>query len=306
MSDITRLGLLGISLLGLGSLFLRPNKTHPNPLPARIKSLGSSAARKTAAKKMIPYIKTLYHAGGLPLSVVAECLDISEEELRSFMGSYASEGLVYLEKSRTKDGQVVEVDQAAYMHIYENRPTKEFLKNLVQEALLKKEDPAVYIANKFPPATPEIVRLWLNGEGILTFLGADYRGSHKAPEASNSPLFDVTLTTYPKNFYDKFQEFIGYDYSSDEWRHFAIAYACRGNPTKDVTIYRAVPEAVNEIHRGDWVTLTKNYAKLHLEHVYGIGRDPGKGKIISKKVCAKELFTAGDSLSEWGYWPEDF
>jgi hypothetical protein len=305
MSDITRLGLLGVSLLGLGSLFLRPSKTHQNPLPTRIKSLGSSAARKTAAKKMIPYIKTLYHAGGLPLSVVAECLDISEEELRSFMGSYASEGLVYLEKSRTKDGQVVEVDQAAYMHTYENRPTNyELLKNLVQEALLKKEDPAVYIANKFPPTTPEIVRLWLNGEGILTFLGADYRGSHKAPDASNSPLFDVTLTTYPKNFYDKPQIYIvGGD---EEWEHLPIVNTCRGNPTKDVTIYRAVPEYVNEIYRGDWVTLTKNYAKLHLELVYGAGRDPGKGKIISKKVCAKELFTAGDSLSEWGYWPEDF
>lgn len=51
-----------------------------------------------------------------------------------------------------------------------------------------------------------------------------------------------------------------------------------------------------EINNGDWVTLTKEYAIEHGESALY-----GKYKIISKVVSAKELFTTGDSIQEWGY-----
>lgn len=54
------------------------------------------------------------------------------------------------------------------------------------------------------------------------------------------------------------------------------------------------------INNGDWVSIVKNYAKEH-------GKDNLKNnyKIISKTVLAKELFTDGNSLLEWGYNKKD-
>jgi hypothetical protein len=50
------------------------------------------------------------------------------------------------------------------------------------------------------------------------------------------------------------------------------------------------------INNGDWVTLSKQYAKEH-----GEGALNGKYKVISKKVPARKLFTDGNSIQEFGY-----
>ena len=50
------------------------------------------------------------------------------------------------------------------------------------------------------------------------------------------------------------------------------------------------------INNGDWVTLSKAYAKEH-----GEGALNGKYKIVSKKVPARKLFTDGNSIQEFGY-----
>lgn len=52
------------------------------------------------------------------------------------------------------------------------------------------------------------------------------------------------------------------------------------------------------INAGDWVTLTKDYAKDHGESAL-----KGDYKIISKKVKAKDLWTNADSIHEFGYHP---
>lgn len=52
------------------------------------------------------------------------------------------------------------------------------------------------------------------------------------------------------------------------------------------------------INPGDWITITKSYAKE-----YGESTLMGDYKIISKTVTAKELFTDGNSIHEWGYNP---
>ena len=56
---------------------------------------------------------------------------------------------------------------------------------------------------------------------------------------------------------------------------------------------------VNAINAGDWVTLTREYAKDHGESAL-----KGEYKIISKKVKAKEVFTNADSIHEFGYQPQ--
>jgi len=51
------------------------------------------------------------------------------------------------------------------------------------------------------------------------------------------------------------------------------------------------------INKGDWVSITKQYAKDHGDSVLN------DYKIISKKVQAKDIYTNGDSIHEWGYDP---
>lgn len=58
-------------------------------------------------------------------------------------------------------------------------------------------------------------------------------------------------------------------------------------------------EVIDSINRGDWVTVSRSYAKEH-----GEGALNGNYKLLSKTVSAKELFTNGDSINEFGYWPE--
>lgn len=79
---------------------------------------------------------------------------------------------------------------------------------------------------------------------------------------------------------------------------FALAKKIRNNPDAEVTIYRAVPSGNSDapINPGDWVTATPEYAKMH-------GESLGDYSILSKKVKASELWTNGDSIHEFGWWP---
>lgn len=66
---------------------------------------------------------------------------------------------------------------------------------------------------------------------------------------------------------------------------------------------RSLPdEPANKINinAGDWVTLTKEYAKDHGESALN-----GQYKILSKKVKAKDLWTNADSIHEFGYHPTE-
>ena len=53
-----------------------------------------------------------------------------------------------------------------------------------------------------------------------------------------------------------------------------------------------------KINIGDWVTTSRSYAKLHGESTLR-----GEYKILSKQVKAKDLYTDGNSIHEWGYHP---
>jgi hypothetical protein len=53
------------------------------------------------------------------------------------------------------------------------------------------------------------------------------------------------------------------------------------------------------INKGDWVTVTRQYAVDH-----GQSHLNNKFKVLSKVVKAKDLFTDGNSIHEWGYNPQ--
>jgi hypothetical protein len=139
----------------------------------------------------------------------------------------------------------------------------------------------------------------------LGLLDTTYRGSHTAPNREfGAPLHDLTGggQMYPADVYSpKAAQYYGTGYPMADRQAFDLARRVRGNPNAEVTMYRAVPKdpSISSINAGDWVTLSKDYAKTHGESAL-----MGNYKIISKKVKAKDLWTNADSIHEFGYSPD--
>lgn len=129
----------------------------------------------------------------------------------------------------------------------------------------------------------------------------DYRGQHQAPTMDGgAPLHDLCAEgIYPEDFYGpNGPRYYGIGDGSDA-RAMSLARHLRGMPRAKVTVYRAIPDTLKaKIVAGDWVTTDRRYAKDHGESSLN-----GKYKIIQKTVQARELFTNGDSIFEWGYDP---
>src|SRR5205823_2578396 len=87
----------------------------------------------------------------------------------------------------------------------------------------------------------------------------------------------------------------GTDHQADQ-ESFAAVNRAQGNPEAPITIYRAEPETVTAINRGDWVTPSLTYAREHLDANLG-----GEGHIVSATARAGDLRWSGDSINEWGY-----
>jgi len=136
--------------------------------------------------------------------------------------------------------------------------------------------------------------------GSVRKMADDYRGAHTAPmRDSGAPAHELAGDIYPEDFYspEGFNYYANFGGTADR-ESYNIARSLRGNPDADVTIYRAVPKGTKGINKGDWVAVSKKYAKEHGESALG-----GDYEIISKKVKAKDIYTNGDSINEWGYDP---
>lgn len=75
------------------------------------------------------------------------------------------------------------------------------------------------------------------------------------------------------------------------------------DPDAEITIYRGVPSDVDDINAGDWVTLSRSYARDHASSGYGPSGQES-GKVLFKKVKVKDIFSDGNDLNEFGYFPE--
>jgi hypothetical protein len=85
----------------------------------------------------------------------------------------------------------------------------------------------------------------------------------------------------------------------DNWRNSSEYYDFLYD---EINRLKALPESKDEkitINPGDWVTICKQYAVDH-----GKSNLNGKYRILSKTVFARDLFTEGNSLHEWGYDPQ--
>ena len=136
----------------------------------------------------------------------------------------------------------------------------------------------------------------------------NYRMDHQPPGPNDgaAPLHDMTGggTVFPDDIYgpEGLQYYGAADAASAE--SYAIIKSMRGNPDALVTIYRAVPndDSIATINSGDFVALSKKYADEHAASGYGPdGQQPGK--VIKQKVKASEIYSAGNDLNEFGYFP---
>jgi hypothetical protein len=153
--------------------------------------------------------------------------------------------------------------------------------------------------------TPEMRKISQTGQ--MRFMPEDYRGTHTAPTSESAPAHDLTVNgVYPADVYTR-PDWYEQDVGLDEMRKIQ---RLKGNPNASITIYRAVPFDVAEeakktgspakyvFRSGDWVTTSQKYAKDHGDSALN-----GKYRIFSKRVKAKDIYTNGDSIFEWGYNP---
>jgi len=139
----------------------------------------------------------------------------------------------------------------------------------------------------------------------LSIKDVSYGGTHRPPSFDGgAPGHNVTGDIYPDDIYsDKAVRYYGTGGVNDQ-EAINIIQKMKGNPEMDVIIYRAVPKDIKKIgiNNGDWVTTIKSYAEDHAYTGYGaMGNE--SGKVISKTVKAKDIYTNGDSIMEWGYAP---
>ena len=179
---------------------------------------------------------------------------------------------------------------------------------------LRPKEETINAAMNVAPFAPAVGRLASRAvratEGLpigMSIKDVSYRGSHTAPSSEfGAPLYDLTGggQMYPADVYSaKAAQYYGTGNKKADIEAFNLAKRVRGNPDAEVTMYRAVPKNadISAINAGDWVTLSKDYAKTHGESVLG-----NDYKILSQKVKAKELWTNADSIHEFGYQPQQF
>ena len=133
----------------------------------------------------------------------------------------------------------------------------------------------------------------------------DRGGAHTpAGPESGSPAYDVSLNgTYPDDFYGpNGLRYYSTGYEKMDAEVYSSLMRMAGRPNAIITVYRAVEkDGPKKIIPGDWVTPSRAYAKDHGESALG-----GNFKILKSLVHARDIYTSGDSMLEWGYHPQEF
>lgn len=125
----------------------------------------------------------------------------------------------------------------------------------------------------------------------------DWRMEHRPPDRDGIPLHDMTANL-PADVYTHPHYYADMNDSSTQ-DSVSVMRRVRGKPDAKVKIYRALPaeHAHKGINPGDWVTTSKEYARMH-----GSQDDPKYDwPVISATVRAGDLHTDGDDFREYGY-----
>lgn len=134
----------------------------------------------------------------------------------------------------------------------------------------------------------------LTGEHIAKVADFDYRMEHEAPGPDEAPIHELEAD-YAPDFYAHPEYYTTQEPEFDQ-QSVPVLMGVRGKPNAMVNIYRAGP--TNQINPGDWVTISRNYAKQHAKHPTDSSQDI---PVWRTKVPANTLFWDGNSIHEFGY-----
>jgi hypothetical protein len=143
---------------------------------------------------------------------------------------------------------------------------------------------------------------WTAGAGGGGGEPTSYAGQHRPmkQDGGAAPLHDLD-TAIPDIYSKDAMQYYGTGDDALDRNTLRVLQSVRGNPDAMVTAYRALPKGVKaEINPNDWVTINRDYAKMHGESALN-----GEYTIASKKVKARHLFGNADSIHEQGYFPSD-
>ena len=131
----------------------------------------------------------------------------------------------------------------------------------------------------------------------------EYMASHRPVtiEGGASTL-DNLIPSFGDDIYGKNAlQYFGTGSPNLDRQALSVFQQVKGNPNATVTVYRAVPKNVEQqsLNSGDWVTISRDYAKQHGESTLG-----GNYKLVEQQVPASSLTTNADSILEQGYYPK--
>jgi hypothetical protein len=126
------------------------------------------------------------------------------------------------------------------------------------------------------------------------------------PDINKQVKKQIKDLSYILSYKDKFKFFpvknkildsLDYKYPIEKYEYNEIQELIYKDIQEQIIVLQSELKKPLKINKGDWVGITKQYAKEHGESVLD------DYKIISKKVQAKDIYTNGDSIHEWGYDP---
>ena len=144
------------------------------------------------------------------------------------------------------------------------------------------------------------------GEGMSWYKSAQsgHRGSHRAPGKEGARADDLTMNgVYPADVYTRPDWYE----SGEGLQEMHKIMRLRGRPDGFAWIFRAVPSDIagplegrvsRLITPGDWVTTNKKYAQEHGDSALN-----GEYVVVARRVRARDIYTEGNSIFEWGYNP---
>ncbi len=184
---------------------------------------------------------------------------------------------------------------------------KQFAKEMIPEGTAMSQ--GGYVGN-VPKGFPKGVTPSTNlldeakGKTLDEFLKAktepsDYGYSHRPTEGPRA--FDLTEKVDGEQMIpsDMYSQWYGSRGTPEDIESINALKKIKGNPEAEVTIYRASPST--DFNYGDWVTLSKKYAKQHAE-----SNGDKTFKVNELKVKAKDIRWAMDDVNEFGYYPENY
>lgn len=180
---------------------------------------------------------------------------------------------------------------------------------------LRPKEETINAAMNVAPFAPAVGRLASRAvkatEGMPVGMGIkdvgkssfEYMASHRPVtiEGGASTL-DNLIPSFGEDIYGKNAlQYFGTGSPNLDRQALSVFQQVKGNPNATVTVYRAVPKNVEQqsLNSGDWVTISRDYARQHGESTLG-----GNYKLVEQQVPVSSLTTNADSILEQGYYPK--